>query len=175
MNDTLTQWWIRLLSGDRTGLVLDVPVGPFHLHAEGRAVFFMWVTLGLLAIGGVGVLLSKQEELRRRWVTGKAHGVIAHPDHRGVLGLQTGSEDDRRAAAGAGMGLGEPFGHLQQGAALRPLGHRDVHDAGEPGGRHGRRMTRSSRWMTSRSYCRPSSRARSLVERPSSPGSSSDE
>ncbi len=69
MNDTLTQWWIRLLSGDRTGLVLDVPVGPFHLHAEGRAVFFMWVTLGLLAIGGVGVLLSKQEELRRRWVT----------------------------------------------------------------------------------------------------------
>jgi len=37
------------------------------------------------------------------------------------------------------------------------------------------RRTRSSRWMTSRSYCGPSSRARSRVERPSSPGSSSEE
>lgn len=69
MNDTLTRLWIRLLSGDRTGLVLDVRLGPLHLHAEGRAVFFMWVTLGLLAIGGVAVLVARQAELRRRWVT----------------------------------------------------------------------------------------------------------
>ena len=34
--------------------------------------------------------------------------------------------------------------------------------------------TRSSRWMTSRSYAGPSSRARSRVERPSSRGSSAD-
>ncbi len=69
VNDTLTQLWIRLLGDDRTGLVLDLRLGPVHLHAEGRAVFFMWVTVGLLSVAGIAVALSRQAELRRRWVT----------------------------------------------------------------------------------------------------------
>ena len=69
MNDTLTQVWVRLVSGDRGGLVLDVPLGPWRLYAEGRAVFFLWVVVGVLALAGVAVLLSGQAELRRRWMT----------------------------------------------------------------------------------------------------------
>ncbi len=69
MNDTLTRLWIRLLSGDRVGLTLDVPLGPLRIHAEGRAVFFMWVTIVVLALAGVAVLLAGQAELRRRWAT----------------------------------------------------------------------------------------------------------
>lgn len=69
MNDTLTQLWMRLISGDRTGLTLEVPLGPWHVHAEGRAVFFMWVTLGLLALSGLAVLLSRNAEVRSKWAT----------------------------------------------------------------------------------------------------------
>lgn len=69
MNDALTQLWIPLITGDRRGLSLDVPLGPVRLHAEGRAVFFMWVVIVVLALAGVAVLLSRQPELRRRWVT----------------------------------------------------------------------------------------------------------
>ncbi len=46
-------------------------------------------------------------------------------------------------------------------------------DPGRPV-RSPQRMTRSSRWMTSRSYSGPSSRASSFVERPSRPGSSAE-
>ena len=69
MNDTLTQVWVRLVSGDRGGLVLDVPLGPWRLYAEGRAVFFLWVVVSVLALAGVAVFLSGQAELRRRWMT----------------------------------------------------------------------------------------------------------
>jgi phosphatidate cytidylyltransferase len=69
VNDALTQVWVRLLSRDRGGLTLDVPLGPVRLHAEGRAVFFLWVVVVVLAVAGVAVLLSRQADLRRRWVT----------------------------------------------------------------------------------------------------------
>jgi phosphatidate cytidylyltransferase len=69
VNDTLTPLWVRLVSGDRGGLALDLPVGPWRLHAEGRAVFFLWVVVVVLALAGVAVLLSGQAELRRRWTT----------------------------------------------------------------------------------------------------------
>ncbi len=69
MNDTLTQLWIRLINGDRTGLSFDIPLGPWHIHAEGRAVFFMWVTVGLLALSGLAVLISRNGEIRRKWTT----------------------------------------------------------------------------------------------------------
>lgn len=69
MNDTLTQLWIRLLGGDRTGLTLDLHLGPIHLFAEGRAVFFMWVTIVLLGLAGIAVALSGQAELRKKWLT----------------------------------------------------------------------------------------------------------
>lgn len=69
MNDSLTRLWVRLISGDRAGLRLDIHLGPVHLFAQGRAVFFMWVTIVLLAAAGIAVLLSGQAELRRRWTT----------------------------------------------------------------------------------------------------------
>ncbi|MEI2732779.1 MAG: phosphatidate cytidylyltransferase [Dermatophilaceae bacterium] len=69
MNDTLTELWIRLITGDRTGLSFDIPLGPWHVHAEGRAVFFMWVTVGLLGLSGLAVLISRNPEIRRKWTT----------------------------------------------------------------------------------------------------------
>lgn len=69
MNDTLTQLWIRLLSGDRTGLTLDLSLGPWQVHAEGRAVFFLWVTVGLLVLSGLAVLVCGNAEVRRKWTT----------------------------------------------------------------------------------------------------------
>ncbi len=69
MNDTLTELWIRLITGDRTGLSFDIPLGPWHVHAEGRAVFFMWVTVALLGLSGLAVLISRNPEIRRKWTT----------------------------------------------------------------------------------------------------------
>ncbi len=69
MNDTLTGLWLRLITGNRGGLRFDVHLGPLHLQADGRAVFFLWVTVTLLVLAGIAVLLSRREELRRRWLT----------------------------------------------------------------------------------------------------------
>ena len=40
-----------ILIFDRTGRI-DLDWGPISLHLAGRAVFFLWVTLALLAISG---------------------------------------------------------------------------------------------------------------------------
>jgi hypothetical protein len=39
---------------DRTGRI-DLDWGPISLHLAGRAVFFLWVTLALLALAGIAV------------------------------------------------------------------------------------------------------------------------
>lgn len=55
---------------DRDGLSLDVDLGPLgHLAADGRAVFLLWVVVGLLAVTGAGVLTVGNAELQRRWTT----------------------------------------------------------------------------------------------------------
>ena len=72
----------------------------------------------------------------------------------------------------AGTFAPEPSGspHNRRGANVKVPG-----SGGKVGTRGvGQSTTRSSRWMTSRSYAGPSSRARSRVERPSSRGSSAD-
>jgi phosphatidate cytidylyltransferase len=66
-------WWPELWPGvpgfDRSSLNLDVRLGLLHLAASGRAVFYLWVTVGLLAAAGIAVWLSGSAELRRRWWT----------------------------------------------------------------------------------------------------------
>jgi len=57
-----------ILIFDRTGRI-DLDWGPLSLHLAGRAVFFLWVTLALLAISGIAVLVSRKRELITRWTT----------------------------------------------------------------------------------------------------------
>ena len=102
-------------------------------------------------------------------------GAVRHGQRSRVLGSEPRREGDGCRSAGPFVRLAEALGHPEQGAPLGSLRHRHVHDAGRRGDAHGPSSTMSSRWMTSRSYCGPSSRARSWVERPSMPGSSSDE
>ena len=52
----------NILDFDRTGRI-DLDWGPISLHLAGRAVFFLWVTLALLAISGIAVLVSRKREL----------------------------------------------------------------------------------------------------------------
>ena len=70
MSASSGELWDRLSGLDRAGLSLDLDLGPLgHLAADGRAVFLMWVTVGLLAVAGVAVLTLGNAELRRRWTT----------------------------------------------------------------------------------------------------------
>ena len=65
----LTDTWMRAVGFDPGALHLAVHVGPLSVQASGRAVFYFWVTVGLLAVSGVAVAVSRSAELRRRWVT----------------------------------------------------------------------------------------------------------
>jgi phosphatidate cytidylyltransferase len=65
----LTDTWMRAVGFDPATLHIGVHLGPVSVEASGRAVFYFWVTVALLAIGGVAVWMSKSAELRRRWVT----------------------------------------------------------------------------------------------------------
>jgi phosphatidate cytidylyltransferase len=62
----LIDYYLRLVHMDRR-MPLNLDLGPLHIHLYSRSVFFMWVTLALLAITGVAVLLSRRQELIRRW------------------------------------------------------------------------------------------------------------
>ena len=53
---------------DRTGRI-DLDWGPVAVHLAGRAVFFLWVTLALLALAGIAVFVSRKRELITRWTT----------------------------------------------------------------------------------------------------------
>ena len=67
MSDTLARWWDVLLHHDR---VLTLPVAvPWLGEVTGRGVFNLYVTLGVLALGGLAVALTRQPELRTRWTT----------------------------------------------------------------------------------------------------------
>ena len=48
--------YLRILHWDRR-LPLNLDLGPLHIHLHSRSVFFMWVTVALLAITGVAVLV----------------------------------------------------------------------------------------------------------------------
>lgn len=57
-----------VLDFDRTGRI-DLDWGPISVHLAGRAVFFLWVTLALLALAGVAVIATGKRELITRWTT----------------------------------------------------------------------------------------------------------
>lgn len=60
-------WWDQLLHHDR---VLTLPFElPWFGEVTGRGVFNLYVTLAVLAVGGLAVLLLRQPELRTRWTT----------------------------------------------------------------------------------------------------------
>ena len=63
----LSLWWDQLLHHDR---VLTLPVElPWFGEVSGRGVFNLYVTLVVLAVGGVAVAVLRQPELRTRWTT----------------------------------------------------------------------------------------------------------
>src|SRR6201997_60453 len=64
----LVDYYLRILHHDRR-LPLNFDLGPLHVHLYARSVFFMWVTVVLLAIAGIAVLASRRRELIRRWTT----------------------------------------------------------------------------------------------------------
>lgn len=67
MTDTLARWWDLLLHHDR---VLTLPFSvPWFGEVTGRGVFNLYVTLAVLALGGIAVAVFRQPELRTRWTT----------------------------------------------------------------------------------------------------------
>jgi len=60
--------YLWLLHLDRR-LSLNVDLGPLHVHLYGRSVFYMWVTVSILAIAGIAVLVSRRRELIQKWTT----------------------------------------------------------------------------------------------------------
>jgi phosphatidate cytidylyltransferase len=64
----LVDYYLRILHYDRR-LPLNLDLGPLHIHLYARAVFFMWVTVAVLVIGGIAVLVSRKRELIDKWTT----------------------------------------------------------------------------------------------------------
>ena len=57
-------------------LGLDVDLGAIQIHLYGSSVFYLWLTVGILAIAGVAVAASRNPELIRRWATWVAIAVV---------------------------------------------------------------------------------------------------
>jgi phosphatidate cytidylyltransferase len=64
----LVDWYLSLVHLDRR-MPLNIDLGPLHIHLYARAVFFMWVTVAVLVIGGIAVLASRKPELIQKWTT----------------------------------------------------------------------------------------------------------
>jgi phosphatidate cytidylyltransferase len=64
----LVDYYLRILHFDRR-VSFDVDLGPLHVHLDGRPVFLMWVTIGILAVGGIAVIASRKRELIDKWAS----------------------------------------------------------------------------------------------------------
>ena len=64
----LVDYYLQILHFDRR-MPLNIDLGPLHIHLYARAVFFMWVTVAILVIGGIAVLVSRKRELIQKWTT----------------------------------------------------------------------------------------------------------
>ena len=64
----LVHSYLSILHFDRR-FALDVDLGPLQIHLYGRSVFYMWVTVAILAIAGIAVLVSRRRELIQKWTT----------------------------------------------------------------------------------------------------------
>ena len=130
--------------------IVQTPQLPMKANGSGDVTAALF-TAHLLQTGDAGVALG-------RTVSSVFDLLTQHP--------RVGAP---RAAARAEPGRDRPPADAVRGAA-DPLTRRRSDRASVPA----QSTTRSSRWMTSRSYAGPSSRARSRVERPSSRGSSAE-
>lgn len=64
----IVDYYLRIVHFDRR-MPLNLDLGPLHIHLYSRSVFFMWVTLALLAIAGAAVLVSRKPVLIKRWTS----------------------------------------------------------------------------------------------------------
>jgi phosphatidate cytidylyltransferase len=64
----LVDYYLQILHYDRR-VSLDVDLGPLHVHLDGRPVFLMWVTIAVLAVGGIAVIASRKRELIDKWAS----------------------------------------------------------------------------------------------------------
>lgn len=60
---------LAALGLDRSAFAIDWHAGPLHVDVAGRAVFFLLVSVVVLAAAAVPVLVSRRPELRARWTT----------------------------------------------------------------------------------------------------------
>ncbi len=65
---TIVDHYLRFVHLDRR-MPLNIDLGPLHIHLCSRAVFFMWVTVAILALAGIAVLISGKPELVQKWRT----------------------------------------------------------------------------------------------------------
>lgn len=65
---TVVDHYLLFLHLDRR-MSLNIDLGPLHVHLYSRAVFLMWVTVGILAIAGIAVVVSRKPELIQKWRT----------------------------------------------------------------------------------------------------------
>lgn len=65
---TIVDGYLAFLHRDRR-MRLNVDLGPLHIHLYSRAVFLMWVTMGILVLAGLVVLASRKRELIEKWRT----------------------------------------------------------------------------------------------------------
>jgi phosphatidate cytidylyltransferase len=64
----LVDWYLWIVHLDRR-MHLNLDLGPLHIHLYARAVFFMWITVAILVIGGIAVFASRKRELIQKWTT----------------------------------------------------------------------------------------------------------
>jgi phosphatidate cytidylyltransferase len=64
----LVDWYMRFLHRNRV-MALQFDLSPAHVHIVGRAVFFFWATLAILAVAGIAVFASRRPELIQKWTT----------------------------------------------------------------------------------------------------------
>lgn len=60
--------YLRFVHADRR-MSLDIDLGPLQVHLHSRAVFFLWITVAILAVAGAAVLISRKPELIQKWRT----------------------------------------------------------------------------------------------------------
>lgn len=64
----LVDEYLRLLHLDRR-LPLVIDWGPIQISIVGRSVFYLWVTLAILAAAGAAVFASGKRDLIQKWIT----------------------------------------------------------------------------------------------------------
>ncbi|MDA2893969.1 phosphatidate cytidylyltransferase [Mycolicibacterium sp. BiH015] len=65
---TILDTYLQFVHADRR-MPLDIDLGPLQVHLHSRAVFFLWITVAILAVAGAAVLISRKPELIQKWRT----------------------------------------------------------------------------------------------------------